>query len=294
MKRKVLLSTLLTPFLFQLIACTQDYRVVINEEFTPLINEGIIAVGESSSHLASNIFLAEEAENNRYLRRFLKQRGFPQAIKLAPAESALALNLYYPSDLEQYKALKKLPPNEDSPRTEWLITGPQPIKRREYNELKSLLNHLESKNNYSEPLPPLNHNNKEILPPLLPIKKIVAKSSGKTKHIGEDNKNLAQGKTDKRDLNELNPKNFDQEAIALSRGIALRNPAGDLVHKTNELNQKISDIAAWYTDSTVNTERIASYNNHKPEDSLVIGEEILIPKDLVKRALIYKFQHQKQ
>jgi hypothetical protein len=265
------------------LGCANDYSKIIAPEFTPLIDEGILNISHSNPNLATNIFLEEEARTNRYLRRFLKDRGLPEAIKISSeGTTQLTMNLYYSNDLELFRAIKRNPEGGNSFKTEWLITGPEPIERLDYQKLKNQTIHTSQKSLYNEPLPIENH--KDPLPPMLPPKKIsVRKTNSKI-----------PPKIDQKSLENFKPKNLDQEALALSRGIALRNEKGDLIHKVSELKQTISDIAAWYTGTASNAEKVAKYNARKITDYLVLGEEILIPSNLIKRALIYKFSENKR
>jgi hypothetical protein len=251
--------------------------------FTPLIHAGPISVGAPDGYLASNLFLKRESQRSSHLRNFLKQRGTPPALELKLLKATLQLTLFYPEERQLYTATQELNDQAGLATSEWLITGPDPISRTIYKQVRG----LSEQSDWPPPSLGLATNSPGYVAsdsdfplPLLPKPKPAKKKIQAKKTLAESSSAEVQ--------------NFDQQALALSKGLALRAENGDLIHTTTRLDEQLADLVKWYTGSSSNLDQVAKYNSRAKESSLIIGEQVKIPAKLIKENRRYQPEGSKE
>jgi hypothetical protein len=113
--RLYITTTIATIFLF---AC-QSLR---QPEFEKLLDAGLLPLSSTNPYVGSNMLLAKEIQDSTFLYHFIKQRGAPKVVSFD--RTGDTMHLYYPLEKEYYIA--------DFNDLEWIIRGPHPIKRSEY------------------------------------------------------------------------------------------------------------------------------------------------------------------
>lgn len=67
----------------------------------------------------------------------------------------------------------------------------------------------------------------------------------------------------------------------LPRKVVARTLPGYFAHTVSQTDEKLADIAKWYTGNTSNKKAIAAANSDIDPDFLLVGNEIYIPSDLL-------------
>lgn len=108
-----------------------------NAAYPSLVNNGIVAVSSENPFMGSNIFLAKEMEESNYLYNFLKERGSPQAIEVVgKSEETAEIQLFYSAKQEVYTASPQFDPQLKT--KEWIVRGPYGIDRLAYRQVSNL------------------------------------------------------------------------------------------------------------------------------------------------------------
>jgi hypothetical protein len=105
--------------------------------FSSLSEEGILLVSSENPYLGSNIFLSNEMEESRYLYKFMKEKGAPQAIELTGHDiDRSELKLFYSGRQEMYTAVPEF--DRALGTKEWIVRGPYALERSAYRQVSGL------------------------------------------------------------------------------------------------------------------------------------------------------------
>ena len=253
--------------------------------FAGLPEKGILALSTRNPYLGTNLFIAREAEHSNVLYHFLENRGAPQAIELTKDDSSSPqLFMFYPGEKEVFSAIQSRA-LEDPLYGEWIVRGPFAMNRTDYKTLKSVFSRFPGepvfmvkgkkhrfRSNPRQQLPQYLHAKIRPTPTPVPTKqKRRARVTTPTPHATPTS---------------AVPQNFDQQALAVSKGHAFQDKNGDILHKVSKFDQTLQDIALWYTGDKSTAKKIAATNNIKPDEPLTLGQEIRVPATLVKKVKI--------
>lgn len=237
-------------------------------EFQHLQNQGILALSSTNAYLGTNLLLAKEAQESKFLYNFLNDRGSPSAIEFN--KEGHELIMYYPQDKEVYRA--------DFHQGEWIIRGPFAITRTDYRALKSIL-----ANDSGEPVLELWGKKKRFkykpgsIPPGVYTATIIPTPRPRPTPVRSP-------KVESKELEpSTSPMNFDQEALSLVPPRSERPATPDVLHKVSSPDEKWNEIVLWYTGTSNLTPVIKNVNRKTGEEPLKKGDVIRIPGEYVRK-----------
>jgi hypothetical protein len=267
MRTRITILTLLLA-----LTVTIGCRAARQSRFSNLHGEGILPVSVDNPYVGTNLLLASEAQQSRYLYNFLKKRGVPNGLEVS--DKGFRIKLYYPKHKEVYYAHFK--------EEEWVVRGPYGIPRHSYHLARSLYLHdpgeplleIWGKTVRLKQAPAIRTKVPDkyksfIFPTRIPQKRVKAKS-----------KIILPIPTPTVAL----PKNFDQQALDLDKNKIKKS---DLLHTVTTTNETLITISQWYTGDATNIIEVRKANNINPNDKLTIGQKILIPASLIKKTTPY-------
>ncbi len=264
----------------------------IEREFPGLADRGILPLSTSDPYLASNAFIAKEAETSAYLHNFLKTRGGPMAIEISDSYTSFPhMVMFYPRSRQVYAAerVSRKVPGQIAPVREWMVRGPYAIERKDYRELAELdssmvgepvfmLRGREVRFTQERPVSPTPEKVLiPVLPPMpqptpTPVKKRLPPKAPIIKVQGEPA--ITEG--------EWKPLNSDQQALLMAQGFAERAENGDLWHVVKGDSETLELIAKWYAEPSA-VDEIARVNGLVAGQALLAGTKVRVPLKLLKK-----------
>lgn len=239
-------------------------------EFQHLQDQGILALSSTNAYLGTNLLLAKEAQESKFLYNFLNDRGSPSALEFN--KEGHELIMYYPQDKEVYRA--------DFHQGEWIIRGPFAINRTDYRGLKSIL-----ANDSGEPVLELWGKKKRfrykpgVIPQGVYTTTIIPTPRPKPTIVKKPEAEPQQQQSP------TTPMNFDQEALSIARPRTDRPITPDVLHKVTSADEKWSEIVLWYTGTSNLTPVIKNVNRKTGDDALKKGDLIRIPGEYVRKRI---------
>ena len=311
MKKNILILLQITLVTF-LTSC--HYKIT---NYPSLVNQGILPVSKEQAYLGANLFLSREMEKSTFLYNFLYKQGAPDAIEIvSKAFKNDRFYLYYYNAKEVYVADPKI--GSDN-RREWIIKGPRVPNWRDLKNLKNVMDtsnkdapfvidgkevfFAQNKKIFGAPNNQINESdinpNKVDLSKLpkkpvkrnIPRKRYTPKKNitikpqptvAPTKAVEsapENNDYL----TNLENLTTYKPINSDQMAIAMSKGYARRDDMGNVIHTVRSYTETLQAISFWYTGNEINAVEIEKYNKLEDASNLKIGQNIIIPFNMLKK-----------
>lgn len=227
-----------------------------------LNGRGPVYVSPDNPFLAANLFLKSEADKSAEVAGFLKLRGMPQRIEYSRSVFGDPhLTLFYDRTRESFEATKV----EDV----WVFDAPAP---------------------HTATLPQATASAQ----PLASDKNESASPDQRT-----DEPKLSDAASEQTTKRVPVSRGFRSEVAAPQRGPQLsavvakcralggfqpaeRSPGGDLIHYVVDERETASLIAEWYTGESGPAETILRLNRLSPAQPLTVGDQLVIPKYLVK------------
>lgn len=282
--RNLPLVLLLIGLIFWLPACTPVPR-----EYSSLANQGILALSTTNPYLGANLYLAHEFSRSSFLFNFLKSKGAPVAIEIEePQFGAPRLIMYYPRERETYAAdMMQYTSQYDPNAIQWVVRGPFAIERLDLHALQRLdtamvgepvFNYLGKQFRFRFEPPPVS-----LQPniPQQPKPSTTPKPRPKTKTAEKAEQGAIITKKGS-EPTEFKPLNSDQQALAISQGLAERATNGDVVHTVRRDGETLTEISKWFTGSESNAAAIAASSSLPTDQALKAGARITVPRNLVK------------
>lgn len=227
-----------------------------------LNGRGPVYVSPDNPFLAANLFLKSEAEKSAEVAGFLKLRGMPQRIEYSRSVFGDPhLRLFYDRTRESFEATKV--------ENVWVFDAPAP-RTATLSQATASAAPIAKDNNES-PSPDHQTDEPQLtdVPPK-PAPRSVAKSSGFRSEV-------------------VAPQQGPQLSAVVAKCRALggfqpaeRSPGGDLIHYVVDDRETASLIAEWYTGESAPAESILRLNRLSPTQLLTVGDQLVIPKYLVK------------
>ena len=286
--RRFHLSSLLLGLIALLLACTPVPR-----EYSSLANQGILALSTTNPYLGANLYLAHEFSRSSFLFNFLKSKGAPVAIEIEePQFGAARLLMYYPRERETYAAdMMQYTSQHDPDAIQWVVRGPFAIERQDFHSLQRLdtamvgepvFNYQGKQFRFRFETPPVS------LQPTIPERQkpsATPKPRPKTKTAEKAEQGEVITKKGS-EPTEFVPLNSDQQALAISQGLAERTATGDLVHAVKHDGESLAEISKWYTGSDSNAAAIAGSSSLPAGEALKAGARVIVPRNLIKEVRV--------
>lgn len=234
---------------------------------------GPIVLSSTNPYLMSNLILGREAEKNSVLEGFLGHRGVPDALEIK-REFATGENLwlYYLESGETY-ALQE---TRDGP----LVRGPFEIDQKVLDTFKDLPR-------------------KRAVPPLLVHGKVIHGQNKSSEVSAQEERQLLKRQQTKQssESDQIISNDPTVQLAKKSRGTRYRlnqsasppdtrvliSPSGDIQHCVTYSGETLRLISEWYTGDVNNTDRLARINDLQDPNLLAIGQQIRIPRYLLKQ-----------
>ncbi len=228
-----------------------------------LNGRGPVYVSPDNPFLAANQFLKSESERSFILAGLLKLRGNPQRLEYTHnLWENPRLVLYYDKSRDTLEATKV--------NDTWIVEQPGAAAVPTVAKSEAM-NATPSKGDVrnDRKVEPVNFNPVENPP----------NSTAKSSPVGFRSEQQAP------------PKGPALSAVVtVCRSLealpsAERSPGGDLIHYIVDDRETVSLIAEWYTGETAPAEALLRLNKLSPKQPLTVGDQIVIPKYLVKNGL---------
>jgi hypothetical protein len=200
--------------------------------------------------------------------------------------------MYYPNEREYYVAELE----ERDKYREWITRGPYRIERRLLREFSALRDGTNREPVFVIDGRLMRFKQEESAPPRIVAPPIVIPTATPTPKpkprrptpvpVAPDSGTPGPGITPKPTSDDpLEGKRVNSDLLAIigSQGFADRDLNGDLIHAVYEDGEKLSRIAKWYTGSDGNEKVIAESSGIVPDQPLIKGQQIRVPKNLLKR-----------
>ncbi len=260
---------------------------------------GPVLVSEDNPYLAANLLLQQESKKSKELAGFLTEEGQPTAISVQQKiMQPASMTLYYKNDMKQY--------NMELLRGVWVIDGPFPISDSSVEELlksqssSQLLNEpVIKKTTQAKPLDSAEKTQKiaEIKnTPIARQHQLTPKESFDLNATDQaDYEPLFDDKAQdhtkiKEALEPAEEQPADsgdtQAADIQNRALAETTPRGDVVHYISSEAESLELLAIWYTGNQMTLSRIAKANNISVDSQVNLGDQVIIPAELVKNKYI--------
>lgn len=276
-----------------------------------LKNRGPVPLSADNPYLASNLLVSQEMAQSDELRGFIEHRGAPEAVEITQGFfSDLSMTFYYPKNKEYYFL--------DDIGGTWAIHGPETMSGRQIDRVnKKLVVGQDSGTSRSTgaalipvatPSPSVSERNNprpifEAEPTIAPTPKQAA-AIPPPRIVSSKQISSPQAKLPKEAPSEVTPadeqedENIDlqlskytkdkpkddktKQDPGSSANQAELTPKGDLVHYVTVDGQSLQKISEWYTGSSSNAATIQRINKLGKSDQLNAGDEVVIPKYLLK------------
>lgn len=249
---------------------------------TELANRGPIPLSPSNPYLSANLFVSKEMERSKVLKGFIRFRGAPDAVEIKRSTlRPLRVFLFYLRDVEVYSLEES---SED-----WIIRGPEKIPPQLVTSFVNV---------------PLG----TVAPPLASEEGVFqgTRELRETEYPGNEPSRIPSEDPflQKQPVTQRAPRRSTPSAPAASPARTKRAPArsadeavrssgevsyieesssGDIIHRVTFPGESLRTITAWYTGSTDNTARIARINGIGNVDLLNVGQNVRIPRYLLRR-----------
>ena len=271
-----------------MLACTPVPR-----EYSSLANQGILALSTTNPYLGANLYLAHEFSRSSFLLNFLKSKGAPVAIEIEePQFGPPRLLLYYPRERETYAAdMMQYTSQHDPNAIQWVVRGPFAIERQDFHSLQRLdtamvgepvFNYQGKQFRFRFEAPPVS------LQPTIPERtkpSATPKPRPKTKTAEKAEQGSVITKKGS-EPTEFKPLNSDQQALAISQGLAERTDSGDIVHIVKRDGESLAEISKWFTGSDANAAAIATSSSLVTGEALKAGARVIVPRNLIKEVRV--------
>jgi hypothetical protein len=276
--------------------------------FLPIINKGIILVPSESNFTASHIFLDKASKDSFVLKRFLDERGLPEALSLKNSRKSFVLEMYYPYEREMYIAESGF--IDHSLKSEWLIRGPLQIDKNSYRTLVKRMSTLyqNAKIVYSQtptpvPTPTARIIIKKVF--IQPKKTSLATPIPSTEFSTYDQQVLFEHSSGVKGTSPTSTGTpYVQETktsvapllsapptivakTTAKRSEIEKDPSSkkenDTIHTITSFTENLEQISKKYTGGITHLEDIAQYNTIDTGTSLVLGQKIKIPAKFISK-----------
>lgn len=244
---KYCLCTSVLGTIFSFVSCSVGTSSELRNH---LKNQGPVVVTNDNPYLVTSVFLAKESEQSPSLKGFLATRGNPSAFELRKKWlSRHQLFLFYLDRNEVY-LLEEAGPD-------WLVQGPARIPEK---VLASLPRSELIETSIPAPRAKLSPEPAPAISNTVPRTALPA--AKQTAPVVQTEKEQPSSQTNSR--------------LTVS-------PSGDIVHRVSFPGETLRMIANWYTGDVENVDRIVGINGLSDPNFLAIGQEILLPRYLLKR-----------
>lgn len=248
-----------------------------------------MALSTTNAYLGANLYLAHEFSRSSFLFNFLKSKGAPVAIEIEePQFGSPRLLMYYPKDREVYAAdIMRYTSQYNPEAIQWVVRGPFAIERQDFHLLQRLdsamvgepvFNYQGKQFRFRFEAPPVS------LQPSIPAVAVphsTPKQRPKSKIAEKAEKGEVITKHGS-DPTEFKPLNSDQQALAISQGMAERAANGDIVHTVKADTETLEQISKWYTGSENNAAALATASSLTPQTPLKAGSKVIVLRSLIK------------
>jgi hypothetical protein len=248
-RRFLFVLTLMTSVL----ACGPG-PITVSQLQMRLDDRGPVVLGDGNDDLPADAFLKEQRAESATLSDFIAKHGEPSAVSLDNRFLRSArLALYYPSENKRYLFTRW--------SSDWDLAGTEKIQANERDAIASQL--AQEGGSISAPETSALPRGAELasepiaLPPVATAR--TSASSGEQELRGR-----------------LKPPQAAEEARLV------RLPNGDYRHRVTFRGETLRLLADWYTEDPKNVSAIASANRRSPTSPLQLGDEITIPKRLMR------------
>ena len=219
-----------------------------------LDDRGPVVLGDGNADLPADAFLQQQRAESATLSDFIAKHGEPSAISLDNRFLRSArLVLYYPSENKRYLFTRW--------SSDWDPAGAEKIQANERDAITSQMAQAGISISASETAVPARRTELASEPAAAPP----AASARASTAPGEQE---LRGR--------LKPPQAAEEARLV------RLPNGDYRHRVTFRGETLRLLADWYTEDPKNVSAIASANRRSPTSPLRLGEEITIPKRLMR------------
>lgn len=219
-----------------------------------LDDRGPVVLGEGNEDLPADAFLKQQRAESATLSDFIAKHGEPSAISLDNRFLRSArLALYYPSENKRYLFTRW--------SSDWDPAGAEKIQANERDTITSQLAQAGLSISAPETTVPVDRTELASMPVALPP----VAAARTTESPGEQE---LRGR--------LKPPQAAEEARLV------RLPNGDYRHRVTFRGETLRLIADWYTEDPRNLSAIASANRRSTTTPLRLGDEITIPKRLMR------------
>jgi hypothetical protein len=251
-----------------------------------LANQGPLLLSRDNPFLAQNLYVALERDNSPLIAKFIKHRGEPDAVEVRTRwMRSDRVYFFYLDKREAYVFERR--------DVSWVVRGPERIPRDIFDkhfsksdasrgpklarksepsaESDAALAVDEYINDPSEPK--FIDRAREPLPPAA------------YEETPPERAPFLRESAQRREPDPKLPRTIPQssnELLGMRRGTTPQAASGDLLHTVSYPGETLRMIAAWFTGSPDNAARIARINGIENPDLLFMGQQVRIPRYLVK------------
>lgn len=222
--------------------------MMVSQSYARLDGRGPVLLGDGNEHMPADTFFQEQRAESSTISQFVTSHGEPAAISLdGRIFRSPRLVLYYPSENKGYLFRRG--------SSEWKAVGVQPIKAADREALDLQIAEAGGRLASAE------------APAALPRAEVASASAPVAARVSPGE-------------HELRGRLKAPQAAEEARLVRL--PNGDYRHRVTFQGESLQLLAEWYTEDARNAAVLASANRRSPTTVLRIGDEITIPKRMMR------------
>ena len=290
----------ITSFGVLLSGCTTSSSLYLRDE---LANRGPIALSSANPYISSNLFLGREMERSQVFRGFIEYRGTPDAVELkVEMLKPLKLSLYYLQEMELFSL--------EEGTDDWIVRGPDRIPQQfasafinipgagrsaplvlngkvQTNILKSDGNIIQAPSVLPGESDPVVE--EELAPPAPKREQPRKAPAAAPKAARPPVKPSVAAETPlpttlPKAAPPKSPPSESEPAVRGDVSLVEESSSGDIIHRVTFPGETLAMITAWYTGDAANSERLARINGIELPSTLRVGQNVRIPRYLLKTA----------